>query len=757
MWTFPPRSALRALAHRHLPSGHTLPSGEWERRHRGILVVLWALAPALPVYGIAGGHAVSHAMVGGASLLAIALLTSHLRARRTESSALASLGLCMASALAVHLSAGAIEAHFMFFVVIIIVSLYEDWRPFFVAVGFVVVHHGLMGMVDRASIYDHAGNAWKLAAIHGAFVLAASIASIVSWRLNEDVRAESRRASEQAEQSEARFRSAFEDGPVCMAVIGATGPTRGTLVRVNRTLCTKFGYTERELAGSHLLALLDTPSGARILGAVDALIAGTEKVVHEDVSLLDRPGQILDGRLSMSLVAGRDGVRDVIVQIEDVTERNRLERELQDRADLDPLTGLFNRRRFEGELSAQVERACHGGPGGAVVLIDLDNFKAVNDTLGHQAGDDVLIAAAGALGDRTRSTDIVARLGGDEFAVLVPGVTPERARVLGEALVQRVAERALHKAGEGTRRTTASVGVVAYGRGNEMSGDQLLSDADLAMYEAKDAGGNRCIVYAAQQTPDAGSAGRISWPDRIRRALDQNAFVLLAQPILDIRAGEITRYELLLRMVDSDGELILPGAFLPVAERRGTIRSIDRWVVREAISLLAKRTDDVRLHVNISARSLSDSDFLNFIRNEIHRAGADPADLIFELTETAAIANIEDARGFLTNLSMFGCGIAIDDFGSGFASFHYLKNLPFDELKIDGRFISNVTTNPEDLVLVETLVQLAGALGKRTIAEFVEDPATLKLIGGLGVDYAQGYHVGKPAPALAFTGVATEA
>ncbi|MGH2942272.1 MAG: putative bifunctional diguanylate cyclase/phosphodiesterase, partial [Solirubrobacteraceae bacterium] len=466
-----------------------------------------------------------------------------------------------------------------------------------------------------------------------------------------------------------------------------------------------------------------------------------------------------EGRVSMSLVAGRGSARDVIVQIEDITDRNRLERELQDLADLDPLTGLFNRRSLERELACQLERARHGGRGGAVILIDLDHFKEINDTLGHQAGDEMLLAAAHALRECSRGADVVARLGGDEFALLIPDVTPEQAGVVGSALVERVSARAVHGEGASARRTTASIGVVVYAEETELTGDQLLNDADLAMYEAKDDGGNRCVVYSAEQAANA-AGGRISWPDRIRRALDEERLVLYAQPILDIRAGEVTRYELLLRMLGPDGEVIPPGAFLPVAERRGMIRTIDRWVVREAIALLEQRAGAaaaVRLSVNISARTLSDPDFLGYIRAELAASSVDAADLVFEVTETAAIANIDDARRFLTSLSELGCGIALDDFGTGFGSLHYLKNLPFDELKIDGQFIQGLTTNPDDLVLVETLVRLSRGLGKRTVAEFVENEETLQLISDVGVDFAQGYHLGKPAPALSQIGRAHSA
>jgi diguanylate cyclase (GGDEF)-like protein/PAS domain S-box-containing protein len=742
---------MHRLIRRHLPSGRTLPAAEWQRRHHGILTVLWVLALVLPLYGVVRGQGESHDLLAGAALLAIAAAASAPRVRRAFSSALASLGLCGASALAVDFSGGAIEAHFMFFVMIIVVSLYEDWRPFLVAVAFVVVHHLAAGIVARGSVYDHAGNPWMLAAVHGGFVLAASIAAVVSWRMNEDVRAQGRHATSLASESDARFRSAFEDGPVGMALIGAAGVTTGTLVRVNRTLCQRFGYSESELAGAHVSKLLDSAGESRILDAIDDLIEGRGAIFHDELALLDRDGATFEGRLSMSLVAGCGEVRDVIVQIEDVTERNRLARELKDLADVDPLTGLFNRRRFERELSDQLVRHRGGRRGGAVILIDLDNFKEVNDTLSHQAGDEMLVAAATALRERSRKTDVVARLGGDEFAVLIADVSAEQAATVGAALVARIAEQVVRGPALGISRITASVGVVVHSADTELSGDELLNDADLAMYEAKDAGGNRCVVYCAASADGPAVINQISWPDRIRRALDERHLTLYAQPILDIATGRVTNYELLLRMIGPDGEVILPGAFLPIAERRGMIRTIDRWVVREAISLLEGRcaaADPVRLQVNLSARSLSDRDFLGFICDALQNSPIDPAALVFEVTETAAIGSIDDAREFLTSLSALGCGIALDDFGSGFASFHYLKNLPFDELKIDGQFIKNLTTDPDDLVLVESLVALARGLGKRTVAEYVENAATLRLVRDVGIDLAQGYYVGRPAPAL---------
>ncbi len=409
-------------------------------------------------------------------------------------------------------TAPAIEAHFSFFVILIVVALYEDWRPFLVAVAFVTVHHAAMGVIDYASVDDHPGSPWQLAAIHGAFMLAASIAAVVSWRMNEDIRSDSERAGERERASDARFRSAFDDGPVSMALISYHGPSRGTLAGVNRTLCETFGYAESELSGAHLSTLFGAGGEERLLRAIKALKRGGDDVACGDLTMRDCAGRTIDARLSMSLVAGGDG--DLIVQIEDVTDRNRLQRELQDLADLDPLTGLLSRRRFGRELTGELDRAQREGRGGAVVLIDLDNFKAVNDNHSHLVGDEILLAAAHAISDHTRGSGLVARLDGDEFAVLLPTVGRARAAASGHALVRRIAERAVLGEGARTQRTTASVGVVVYASDAQLTGDQLLNDADLAMYEAKDDGGDRCVVYSADGALASGLRDRAR---RLRR------------------------------------------------------------------------------------------------------------------------------------------------------------------------------------------------------------------------------------------------
>lgn len=449
-------------------------------------------------------------------------------------------------------------------------------------------------------------------------------------------------------------------------------------------------------------------------------------------------------------IVERGEVAGAVVTFKDVTERKRFESQLQYLADHDALTALFNRRRFEEELSRQVAYAARYAQAGAVLLLDLDNFKYVNDTLGHQAGDDLIRAVAGVLRERLRETDALARLGGDEFAVLLPQIeSPEGALTLARDLVDAVRRHPVAAGGKPVRVTT-SIGLTTFGD-RKVTGEELLMEADVAMYEAKDAGRNQVVPYSADRRQQARLEAGLAWTDRIRTALDQDLFTLYAQPIVEVRGGNVSQYELLLRMRGEGDEVILPGAFLPQAERFGLIQSIDRWVMGEAIRLVAEqrrggRALEVLVEVNLSGSSVGDPELPGLIERELSEGGVDPASLIFEITETAAIANMDRARQFADRMVALGCRFALDDFGAGFGSFYYLKYLPLHYLKIDGEFISNLPGNEMDRRMVRSMVEMARGLGLKTIAEHVEDAETLELLRELRVDYAQGFHVGRPGP-----------
>jgi diguanylate cyclase (GGDEF)-like protein len=353
-------------------------------------------------------------------------------------------------------------------------------------------------------------------------------------------------------------------------------------------------------------------------------------------------------------------------------------------------------------------------PPGAVLLIDLDNFKEVNDTFGHMAGDDLLKGIGGLLRHRMRRTDTLARVGGDEFAILLPQIGAEEALVVADEFVKALGRQTAVLANHSIR-ITASVGVALFDGLNAMD---VLAHADMAMYEAKQAGRNRFVLCQPGKSPGKDPESTLYMEvERIRLAIREERFVIFWQPILDLETMKISQYEILLRLPGSDGcEPLLPSSFLYVAERFGLILAIDGWVVRKAIALIAAHSragQKLVLHVNLSAKSICDPKFVGIVEEALVEGGIDPACLVLEITETAAIANLEQARVFADRLRRRGCLLALDDFGAGFASFYYLKNFPFNYLKIDGEFIRDLSANPIDVLVVQAIVKIARGMGKK--------------------------------------------
>jgi diguanylate cyclase (GGDEF)-like protein len=487
------------------------------------------------------------------------------------------------------------------------------------------------------------------------------------------------------------------------------------------------------------------------LDLVRRLTDGELDCAQAETRLLDATGEVVWIAVSTSVIRDADG-RPLyrLAQMQDVTERKRFERQLQHLADHDPVTALFNRRRFEEELGRELSAAQRYGTGGAVLALDLDNFKYVNDTLGHSAGDELIACVAEILRARLRRTDIVARLGGDEFAVVLPHVNEREALRVASELLAAIRGDAVVTTPRGSRRTTASIGIALFPERDDRAGEELLIEADIAMYDAKEAGRDQACVFDARSSRQESLEARMTWSEEIRDALHENRFTLYAQPIVPLQGPAGDRYELLVRMVDRDGDVIPPGAFLPVAERFDLVQDIDRWVVHEAIALLAeheRRGHDVIFEVNLSAKSLGEPALVADIAALLEASIADPSRLVFEVTETAAIINVDRAKQFARRLGELGCGFALDDFGAGFASFYYLKHLPFDYLKIDGEFVQDLCDSKTNQLVVQSVVAIARGLGKRTIAEYVDDEATLELLRAYGVDHAQGFHVGRPVPA----------
>ena len=435
--------------------------------------------------------------------------------------------------------------------------------------------------------------------------------------------------------------------------------------------------------------------------------------------------------------------RKVVVAALERAERT--EAELRYLADHDSLTGLLDRRRFRAELDQYVSFSARYGGHGAVMIIDIDGLKRVNDTLGHQAGDNLLRQVARILRERVRTTDIVARLSGDEFAVLMPQSDVAGAMQLGEDLRSQVADHAqpLPEA----KSATISVGITMFGGKSEIGAEGVLVAADRAMYTAKQGGRDQIALF-----PDPGESERVSGRPqsttaRIRDALTQDRLSLHTQPIRSLASGGIERYELLLRMTDEDGTLLPAASFIEAAERSGMIQELDRWVVTRALELLGSREREgtpVSLHINLSGASLTDISVLEFIERSLDEGDGDPARCTFEITETAHINDYDTAAGFADRLTEFGCQVAIDDYGAGFGPFHYLRQIPFDLIKIDGAFIRELPRSDADQLTVQAIVQIAKGLGKTTIAEFVQDDLTATMLRDYGVDMAQGFHLGRP-------------
>ena len=538
------------------------------------------------------------------------------------------------------------------------------------------------------------------------------------------------------------FETAFARAPIGMALVDMGGH----FLQVNDALCRITGYSRDQIQGISFREL-SHPSHVDVdAPQLQALLDGDLASYQIEKRYRHAWGHSLWVLLTVSIVRDNQGQPQYLIsQLQDISERKELERRLEHLVDHDFLTALFNRRRFEQALTQETKLAARYGGGGAVLLLDLDHFKDVNDRFGHKAGDDLLKTVAAALRERIRETDILARLGGDEFGIILPQADEAQALVVAEEIVKAMRRHTAMLADQ-VIPLTASVGVALF---DHLTGIELLACADLAMYEAKESGRNGFSLYRPVKGARPRASSRLAAAEGIRHALMHDQLALYGQPILDLENNEVSQYELLVRLRNEQGELLPPSAFLYVAERFGMIVAIDSWVVQKAVALIADQAQAGRsltLNVNISAKSVGDAQLLNVIDRALSDTGIDPARLVFELTETAAIGNIENAKTFTNQLRNRGCKFALDDFGTGFGSFYYLKHLPFDYLKIDGDFIRGFTANTTDQFVVEAIVGIAQGMGKKTVAEFVADIEMIDRLRQSGVDYAQGYHIGVPRP-----------
>ncbi len=553
----------------------------------------------------------------------------------------------------------------------------------------------------------------------------------------------SRRLGQQKEELRAverGFRLAFEQGPIGMGEVGRDG----RWLHVNRTLCQMLGYTAQELAGTPVHEYLPAEELRRTKQCRERMLSGHGAAQTVESRFRHRSGRdvwVLTHAVPVKDPRGKPA--HAIVQVVDITERRRSELALTYAADHDDLTGLYNRRAFTRILTQSVSEE---GRCGALVLLDLDQFKYVNDRLGHQAGDTLLKSLADLLTRVTGEKGVLARVGGDEFAILLPRAGAPEAEAVADQLVEAIGSHTLMLKGQPVC-CSASLGVVLY-PDHARTAEELYALADIAMYRAKEEGRNRFHLLDAE-FDHARRDIPTGWEREIRSALAEERLCLHAQPIKNLRTGTVTQFELLVRLVEPDGEVVMPGLFLPQAERLGLVSVIDRWVVKKAIGLIAdleRRGASIPLEVNLSGRAVTDPGLLTCIQRHLEETGINPAHLVIEVTETAAISDMNQARHFVETLKGLGCQFAVDDFGAGYSSIQYLKQLPVDYLKVDGSLIRGVVTDPVNQHLVRSIAAMARGLGKWTVAEYVEDAETERLLQSYQVDFAQGFHIGRPQP-----------
>jgi diguanylate cyclase (GGDEF)-like protein len=443
-------------------------------------------------------------------------------------------------------------------------------------------------------------------------------------------------------------------------------------------------------------------------------------------------------------------VMGVVLVFKDVSEARKLSQQVSYEATHDPLTGLVNRTELERRLQRVLETALTQSTENAFCYLDLDQFKLVNDTCGHVAGDELLRQLGRLLEQHIRKRDTLARLGGDEFGLLIEHCSITEARGIAESLINTLGDFSFpwedHSFNIGV-----SIGLVSVDHQSKSMGE-ILRAADSACYIAKEQGRNRIHMHQDDDEEQARRYGEMQWAVRIPRALEDQRFQLYFQEIVPILGDEpaAAHYELLLRMQDERGELIMPGAFLPAAERYNLSDKLDRWVISRIFQWFQQHPEhQQRLNlcsINLSGLSLNNQAFLSFVIKELESCGIAPWKICFEITETVAIANLSSAIRFISSLRELGCRFALDDFGSGLSSFAYLKNLPVDFLKIDGLFVKDILDDPMDLAMVKSINEIGHVMGKKTIAEFVENAAVLERLREIGVDYAQGYGIGRPKP-----------
>ncbi len=523
----------------------------------------------------------------------------------------------------------------------------------------------------------------------------------------------------------------------------------GMILSVNRFGARQLDQTVENIQGRSIYDFTHPEDGNLTQALFDLCQLNPHKVYKQELRNICRDGRVIWVRASARLLVNEQAQYNFLLVCEDVTETKRLAEKIEYQASHDALTGLVNRREFDAYVLKIVEQSQQDHSRHALCYLDLDQFKVINDTCGHMAGDELLRQLGDVLRHNIRQNDILARLGGDEFGVLMYNCSLEQALKVSEELRNVVRDFQF-----GWEDRSFSVGVsigvtlISPTSGNAV---ELLKEADAACYAAKEKGRNRVHLYMPDDEEMASRQGEMQWVEKLQRGLEEDSFCLFGQLIVPVTEDdEGVHFETLVRYKDKQGNTIPPGAFLPAAERYNMASALDRWVIKNLLSWLSKhpkRLEKLSLcSINLSGLSLSDESMLDFIDEQFEIWNVPTHKICFEITETAAISNLSYARQFIESLRDRGCYFSLDDFGSGLSSFAYLKNLPVDFLKIDGLFVKDILEDKVDRAMVESINSVGHVMGKQTIAEFVENEAILQQLKDLEVDYAQGYGIAKPVP-----------